>query len=258
MTKHLLLVEDEPLAQARISTIIRKHRPDWVVADTVQSISELEQALKNQAIFDLILCDIHLADGLSFRAFQNKKIKIPIIFITAYDEYALQSFEHNCIDYVLKPIQEERLIKAFEKVESLSQSPVSEGFSSEFVDKFIQRYTQKTFKRRFLTKTGTKLSFTSVEEIAFFYAEGGVTFLVTSNSSQKFMIDHSLNELETELLDPNKFYRINRSFIINLDNLLEMKPYHNGRLVLSLNAKSEEVIVVARERVNEFKSWIDQ
>lgn len=258
MTKHLLLVEDEPLAQARISTIIRKHRPDWVVADTVQSISELEQALKNQAIFDLILCDIHLADGLSFRAFQNKKIKIPIIFITAYDEYALQSFEHNCIDYVLKPIQEERLVKAFEKVESLSQSPVSEGFSSEFVDKFIQRYTQKTFKRRFLTKIGTKLSFTSVEEIAFFYAEGGVTFLVTSNSSQKFMIDHSLNELETELLDPNKFYRINRSFIINLDNLLEMKPYHNGRLVLSLNAKSEEVIVVARERVNEFKSWIDQ
>ncbi|MBA4299646.1 MAG: LytTR family transcriptional regulator [Cyclobacterium sp.] len=258
MTKHLLLVEDEPLAQVRISTIIRKHRPDWVVADTVQSISELEQALKNQAIFDLILCDIHLADGLSFRAFQNKKIKIPIIFITAYDEYALQSFEHNCIDYVLKPIQEERLVKAFEKVESLSQSPVSEGFSSEFVDKFIQRYTQKTFKRRFLTKIGTKLSFTSVEEIAFFYSEGGITFLVTSNSSQKFMTDHSLNELETELLNPNKFYRINRSFIINLDNLLEMKPYHNGRLVLSLNAKSEEVIVVARERVNEFKSWIDQ
>jgi two-component system, LytTR family, response regulator LytT len=229
-----------------------------VVADTVQSISELELALKNQDVFDLILCDIHLADGLSFTAFQHKKIKIPIIFITAYDEYALRSFDHNCIDYVLKPIQEERLVKAFEKVESLNQGQVVGSFSAEFVDKFIRHYSKKTYKRRFLTKIGSKLSFTSVEEIAFFYADGGVTFLVTSNSSQKYLIDHSLNELETELLDPNKFYRINRSFIVNLDNLVEMKPYHNGRLLLSLNAKSDEVIIVARERVNEFKSWINQ
>jgi two-component system, LytTR family, response regulator LytT len=218
----------------------------------------LELALKNQDVFDLILCDIHLADGLSFTAFQHKKIKIPIIFITAYDEYALRSFDHNCIDYVLKPIQEERLVKAFEKVESLNQGQVVGSFSAEFVDKFIRHYSKKTYKRRFLTKIGSKLSFTSVEEIAFFYADGGVTFLVTSNSSQKYLIDHSLNELETELLDPNKFYRINRSFIVNLDNLVEMKPYHNGRLLLSLNAKSDEVIIVARERVNEFKSWINQ
>lgn len=258
MAKHLLLVEDEPLAQARVSSIIRKQRPDWVVADTARSISELEQALQNQEVFDLILCDIHLADGLSFKAFQGKKITLPVIFITAYDEYALQSFDHNCIDYILKPIQEERLIKAFEKVESLAPSPISRGLSSDFVDSFLKHYSGKSFKKRFLTKTGSRLSFISVEDIAFFYVEGGVTFLVESESSQKFIIDHSLNELENELLNPNKFYRINRSVIINLDNLLEMKPYHNGRLLLSLNAKSEEAIVVARERVNEFKSWINQ
>lgn len=258
MTKHLLLVEDEPLAQARISSLVKKHRPDWVIAETAQSISELENALGNQEVFDLILCDIHLADGLSFKAFQRKKIKTPIIFITAYDEYALQSFDHNCIDYVLKPIQEERLIQAFEKVESLGAMPVSPVISPEFVDKFLQHYSQKTYKKRFLTKSGNKLSFTSVESIAFFYADGGITFLIESGSSNKFIVDHSLNELESDLLDPNKFYRINRSFIINLDNLIEMKPYHNGRLALSLNAKSDEVIVVARERVNEFKSWINQ
>lgn len=258
MSKHLLLVEDEPLAQARISSLITKHRPDWVIADTAQSVTELEKAFENQEVFDLILCDIHLADGLSFKAFQRKKIKTPIIFITAYDEYALQSFDHNCIDYVLKPIQEERLIQAFEKVESLSSIPVSPIISPEFVDKFLQYYSQKTYKKRFLTKSGNKLSFTSVGEIAFFYADGGITFLVESGSSNKFIVDYSLNELESDLLDPNKFYRINRSFIINLNNLIEMKPYHNGRLALSLNASSDQAIVVARERVNEFKSWINQ
>lgn len=258
MIKHLLLVEDEPLAQARISEIIRKHRPDWVIADSAQSIVELDKALENQDLFDLILCDIHLADGLSFKAFQRKKIKVPVIFITAYDAYALQSFDHNCIDYVLKPIQEERLIRAFEKVENLSQKSATPIFSSDFVDKFLQNYSEKTYKKRFLTKSGNKLSFTPVEHIAFFYADGGITFLVESGSSNKFIVDHSLNELENDLLDPNKFYRINRSFIINLDNLIEMKPFHNGRLALSLNAKSDEAIVVARERVNEFKTWINQ
>lgn len=229
-----------------------------MVADTAQSIVEFEKALQNQDVFDLILCDIHLADGLSFKAFQGKKITIPVIFITAYDEYALQSFDHNCIDYLLKPIQEERLVKAFEKVESMVQLSVSQGFSSDFIEKFLKHYSPKNFKKRFLTKTGNRLSFISVEDIAFFFAEGGITFLVESGSSQKFIVDHSLNELEGELLDPNKFYRINRSVIINLDNLVEMKPYHNGRLVLSLNARSEDAIVVARERVNEFKSWINQ
>lgn len=258
MTKYLLLVEDEPLAQARISAIIAKNRPDWIIVDTAQSISEVEKSLENQQNLDLILCDIHLADGLSFKAFQKYKVKIPIIFITAYDEYALQSFDHNCIDYVLKPIQEERLIQAFEKVESLSGAQVSPVISPEFIENFLQHYSQKSYKKRFLTKSGNKLSFTSTENIAFFYADGGVTFLVESGTSNKFIIDHSLNELEIELLDPNKFYRINRSFIINLDNLLEMKPYHNGRLALSLNAKFDEEIVVARERVNEFKSWINQ
>lgn len=258
MTKHLLLVEDEPLALARISDIVRKHRPDWIILETAQSIQELEQCLQNQNSFDLILCDIHLADGLSFKAFQKTKVKTPIIFITAYDAYALQSFDHNCIDYVLKPIQEERLVQAFEKVEGLVKAVNQPGLSTEFVESFLQHYSQKFFKKRFLTKSGSKLSFTAVEDVAFFYADGGITFLVESGTSNKFIVDHSLNELESDLLDPNKFYRINRSFIINLDNLIEMKPYHNGRLALSLKAKSDETIVVARERVNEFKSWINQ
>lgn len=251
-------MEDEPLAQARITSIIRQHRPDWVIADTAQSTRELELLLASEARFDLILCDIHLADGMSFSALQGKTLQTPIIFITAYDEYALQSFEHNCIDYVLKPIQEDRLLKAFAKVEALGAGNDSSRLTPEFFNQFMKNYSQKTYKKRFLVRTGTKLSYTMVDDAAYFYAEDGITFLVESNSSQKFVIDYSLNELESTLLDPQKFYRINRSMIINLDNLLEMKPYQNGRLVLSLTARSDDAIVVARERVNEFKSWINQ
>ena len=251
-------MEDEPLAQARITSIIQQHRPDWVIADTAQSTRELEVLLASQEKFDLILCDIHLADGMSFAALQDKTLQIPIIFITAYDEYALQSFEHNCIDYVLKPIQEERLLKAFSKVETLGVGTDSTRITPDFFNQFMKNYTHKTYKKRFLVRTGTKLSYTMVDNAAYFYTEDGITFLVESNSSQKFVIDYSLNELESALLDPQKFYRINRSMIINLDNLLEMKPYQNGRLVLSLTARSDDAIVVARERVNEFKSWINQ
>ena len=109
-----------------------------------------------------------------------------------------------------------------------------------------------------MTKSGSRISFISVENIAFFYAESGVTFLVEAESSQKFIIDHSLNELESELLDPNKFYRINRSVIINLDFLTEMRPYVNGRLAVSLNTRLDDQLIVAREKVSEFKSWINQ
>lgn len=258
MTKKILLVEDEPLAQARIVSIIQKERPDWKIQEAVQSVAELKQVLAGTLDFDLILCDIHLADGLSFTAFQNKEITIPIIFITAYDEYALRSFEHNCIDYVLKPIQEDRLLKAFDKAEKFVTSGEPKTLPPNFFDNFIAHYAPKAYKKRFLTKLGSKLVFVNAEDIAYFFADGGVTFLVETGTSQKFVVDYSLNELESELLDPQKYYRINRSMIINLDNLIEMKPYHNGRLVLSLKARSEDAIVVARERVNEFKSWINQ
>lgn len=258
MTKNLLLVEDEPLAQARIKSIILKHFPEWNLAESLQSVKDLNLALDKQQDYDLILSDIHLADGLCFSAFKDKEIKVPVMFITAYDQYALQSFEHNCIDYILKPIQEDRLVKAFEKYQTLSHQKGSPSLSSDFVEGFIQRYTHKNYKKRFLTRSGNRLCFIPSESVAYFYAEEGVTFLIESGSSSRFVIDHSLNELEKDLLDPNRFYRINRSAIINLDNLVEMRPYVNGRLQVTLNVKSAESLIVAREKVSEFKSWINQ
>jgi len=258
MYKNLLLVEDEPLAQARIRSILQKNYPTWTFEEPIQTVKDLKSALIMQASYDLILCDIHLADGLSFNAFKDVEVKVPIIFITAFDQYALQSFEHNCIDYVLKPIQEERLIRAIEKFRTLSKEGTASSISNEFVEEFLGKYAQKHFKKRFLTRSGNRLCFIPADSAAYFFAEDGVTFLIESGSSQKHIVDHSLNELEKDLLDPNKFYRINRSVIINLDYLIEMRPYVNGRLAISLNAKSDDQLIVAREKVGEFKSWINQ
>lgn len=251
---NILLVEDEPLAQQRISNILARNFPDWKISDTAQSIKEFKNAWTIYPDVDLILCDIHLADGLSFQAFQGIKVEIPVIFITAYDQYALQSFDHNCIDYVLKPIDENRLVRACQKAEQFKTSSIN----PEFISGFLANYSQKSYKKRFLTKFGSRFSFVTVGQVSYFYSENGMTYLVEDGTTQRQLIDHSLNELESDLLDPLKFYRVNRSMIINLDSLMEIKPYHNGRLVLSMNSKSDAAIVVARERVSEFKNWINQ
>jgi len=254
----IVIVEDEHLVLQRISTIIKENKDNWEIVCTVQSVKELNQLFDDGIVIDLMLCDIHLADGMSFKAFQNRTIYFPIIFITAYDEYALQSFDHNCIDYVLKPIQEERLLKAFEKTEYLVKMKVSTILNQELINDLVKNYQAKTYKKRFLTKSGNKIKFVAGEDVSFFYSDEGITYLIEKGSNKKNIIEYSLNDLEQNLLDPGKFYRINRSIIVHLDGLVEMKPYLNGRLLLSMNAPNDYEIVVARDRVNEFKNWLNQ
>lgn len=254
----LLIFEDEPLALQRIQSIIDLNLPDVQVTGTAQSISEACKLLKTSIAYDLILCDIQLADGLSFNIFKNNSIEKPVIFITAYDQYALQSFDHNCIDYILKPIQEDRVLKAFDKHRKLMLQNNVQGIPQSLVDQLNNYYQPKVYKKRFLAKIGTKIIFKPVENIAYFFIEDKIVYMKELGSSRKFMINHSLEELETQLLDPDKFYRINRSVIINLESLLEIKSYHNGRLKLELSAGADADIVVAREKVTEFKNWINQ
>ncbi|MGY6741136.1 MAG: LytR/AlgR family response regulator transcription factor [Cecembia sp.] len=254
----LLVVEDEPLTFQRIKSLVKELRPSWEIVYHAETVKSLESGMLSEPNFDLVLCDIHLADGLSFSALKDKCIKQPIIFITAYDQYALSSFDHNCLDYVLKPIDKVRLEKAFEKVERFINIETEPSFTQGIIDQLIQEYTQKQFKRRFLAKSGNKLRFVNIEDIACFYIENGLTYLEETNSNRKSIVDFSLNELENGLLDPKAFYRINRSMIINIEHLIEMKPYLNGRLLLSMCTTNDRQIIVARERVNEFKNWINQ
>ncbi|RZS97027.1 LytR/AlgR family response regulator transcription factor [Cecembia calidifontis] len=254
----VLIVEDEPLTFQRIVSVLSELRPGWNILSQIQTVKELIEKLDGDFSFDLILCDIHLADGLSFSALKGRNLDVPIIFITAYDQYALNSFEHYCLDYVLKPIDPQRLEKAITKVEKVWNKDGFDKISPGFIDQLLSKYQQKNYKRRFLAKSGNKLHFVPVENIACFYVENGLTYIEEHLSGKKSIVDLSLQELENGLLDPLRFYRVNRSMIINIDHLVEMKPYVNGRLLLNISSLNQKKIIVARERVSEFKIWINQ
>lgn len=254
----LLIFEDEPLAQQRVLQIIQNKRPDWEIAGTAQSIIEAKYLLSQQADVDLLICDIHLADGDCFEIFEKQKLQIPIIFLTAYDQHALESFNHYCIDYVLKPLQESRLIQAFEKFEQLCLMDKPVEIEQDLIQSVVEKLSSKNYKQRFLTKIGNKILFKDIHEIAYFYAEDKIVYLKEIGTAKKYIVNYSLDELEKKILDPTQFYRINRSVIINLEALVEMKTYHNGRLKLVVKSTDDLDLIVARERVGNFKDWINQ
>lgn len=228
--------------------------PGISLIEIAQSIRELNLKLDFHYNFDLIITEVQFSDGLSFDAFENRISEVPIIFTNYSDQFALRSFEFNCLDYILKPVVEVRLMKAFSKFKKLQNSqPEIKNQNGKLHNDLL-----KTYKKRFLTKVGNKIRFVSVDEISYLFSEDGLSYLIEKGSNQKSILDHGMVELETELLDPSKFYRINRSVIINSEDLMEMKPYLNSRLILTLKSKSQQDLVVARERVSDFKKWVNQ
>lgn len=251
----VLLAESDFNTQNRIRTILEQKIPEIELIDTAKSIEEFKLKIHQQMSFNVVLAEIQFCDGLIFEALEDRIFKGPIIFMNASDLFAFRSFDHNCIDYILKPIEENRLIKAFVKLKNLQKSD-SQAFG--FGENHSKNSTSKLYKKRFLTKVGNKIKFVAVDDISYFFSEDGLSYLVEKGSNQKSIIDHGMIELETELLDPMKFYRINRSFIINAEDLMEMKPYLNSRLLLTLKSKTQQELVVARERVSDFKKWVNQ
>lgn len=252
----LLILEDEPLAIKGLEDMIRKHYKH-VLIHRAQSVKDGKILLESTDDYTLIISDIRLTDGLSFDLFNQTDLDIPVIFSTAYDEYALKAFDYNGIAYVLKPVNEEKLISAMQKAMQRYRSyqrnqlvAISEASKSFRAG--------NAYKKRFLSKAGNRMIIKSIEEISMFYVDNKVVFMKEKGANKKYVINHSLDELETELLDPDQFYRINRSVIINLDSLLEMNQYANGRLKLRLNTDYHQDLIVSRERVPHFKSWINR
>lgn len=251
----VLLAENDLTTLNKTKNFLEGNIPGITLIETAQTIRQINLKLDSQYNFDLILTEIQFPDGLFFEAFENRILKEPIIFTNRSEEFALKSFDFNCLDYILKPFEEERLIKAFSKFKKLycSQNEVLRN-----QDQKVTNAISKTFKKRFLTKVGNKIRFVTADDISYLFSEDGLSYLVEKGSNQKSILDHGMIELETELLDPSKFYRINRSVIINSEDLMEMKPYLNSRLILTLKSKSQQELVVARERVSDFKKWINQ
>lgn len=205
---------------------------------------------------DLIISDIQLADGLSFEIYSQIEVKCPIIFTTAYDQYAIQAFETKGIDYLLKPIEKERLEKALTKINLLSTPTI---LPTDLLNLFQSslHYGQATsYKSRFMIKVGDKFKAIPTDEIKAFYSlEKGSYFLTKQN--RNYVVDYSLEQL-MELLNPTDFFRINRKFIVHIDAPETIIAHTNSRLKLVVNGYEGESIIVAREKVQSFKAWLDQ
>ncbi len=247
----VIIVEDEKLATERLQTLLKTYDPSIEIIACLESIEDTVQYLKNHSHPDLLLLDIHLSDGHSFEIFKQVSYNRPIIFTTAYDEYALDAFKMLSIDYILKPVSGEALATALNKFKSMSLS-----FSATDLNRVSQGWKGQRYKKRFLGKIGQRLFFIDAEEVAFFQADNKIVYLADKEGN-RYIIDHTMERLE-EQLDPQHFFRLNRKFIVNISAIQQVKPYYNNRLRLSVKgANQQEEMVISRERVADFKIWAD-
>lgn len=249
-----LIIEDERPAALRLTKLIQKTAPNAEIVEVIDSVEASVKWLKTFDQPDLIFMDIQLADGLSFDIFQKVKINAPVIFTTAYDQYTLQAFKVNSVDYLLKPIDPEELDKALKKYETVFQKPQS--YDQSAISQLLENLQQKNYKERFLVKTGQQFSYIPIEEIAYFYSEDKVV-CAQNNNGKRHIIDYTLDQLE-DCLSPDNFFRINRKFITKLSSIQKINTYFNSRLKLQLNPSPTSEVIVSRERVMNFKSWLDK
>lgn len=251
----VLIVEDETPAAEKLERYLLKYSPAITIVHKTETVRDTVNWLKvNQESIDLIFMDVQLKDGISFSIFQQVKIDKPIIFITAYNEFALDAFKVNSIDYLLKPITFTDLSVSLKKLEALSSQL---RWSDEKTKKIEQLSASpmKNYKSRFMVKLGEHIRSVTTEEISFFFADGRDVYLITTQQ-RKFIIDYTLEALD-EMLDPQIFFRVNRSYILNISAIQDVVVYSNSRLKITPHAKWERDIIVSRDKVSDFKQWFD-
>ena len=248
-----IIIEDEKPAARNLSRLLNKS--DIEVLATLHSVEDSIDWIKTNEKPDLGFFDIRLGDGLSFEIFDNVDVNFPVIFTTAFDEYAIKAFKVNSIDYLLKPIDEEELTLALNKYYKLFKSEEKKDYVTE-LNKITELLNPKKYKKRFSIKIGRKFKLINTEEIAIFYSKDKATYL-KSQSNKNHLIDIPLDKLEG-MLDPSLFYRVSRQFIINAKYIEEIYAYSNSRLGINLKNISLEDIIVSREKVKAFKEWLDK
>ena len=245
----VVIIEDEFFSSEKLSQQLKQLYPAIEILAVIPSVEVGLHWFKTHAEPDLIFSDIQLEDKKSFELFDQLSLETPIIYTTAFDQYAIQAFKQNSIDYLLKPIDLEDLRTALKKYENIEYRLLKKGLRFQ-LDK-----PKEEFKERFLVKKGSQLVVVKLEEVAYFKSDQKLNFLVTRDN-QKFVIEQTLDQL-TELLDAKKFNRISRSRLISLDSIHKIHHHFNGRLKLELNPPEEEEVFVSRERVHSFKEWLD-
>lgn len=246
---NILICEDERPAQKQISKLIKNNRKDAHIVATVETGEEAISVIEQHEL-DLIFMDVELADGPCFETLDKVEITTPIIFTTAYDEYALKAFQLKSIDYLVKPISQEDIDRAFEKFDDIKKM-----FEDDLRFVFSKQILQnQTYKERFLIKFGRRLLPIDISEIAYFMAKNKLVFLVT-NEQKKYSINFSLAELET-MVDPKYFFRINRQYLAHINSIKELEPYFKGQVVVKLIPSSDDNIIVSRDKTPELKEWL--
>ncbi len=249
---NILIIEDEEPAANRLKKMVTELEPDSNVLENIVSITSGIEWLKQNPMPDLIFSDIQLSDGLSFEIFKNVDVECPVIFITAYDQYAIEAFKVNSIDYLLKPVKKDDLQTALNKFKKLGtqEKPAMD------ITKVLEAFTtpKSDYKTRFIVRYGEHIKTIKIEDVAYFYTEDKINFL-TTKEGRRYTIDYNLDALDN-MLDPKTFFRINRQFIISIHAISEMFTYSKSRVLIKLNPASKHETIVSTERSGDFKHWL--
>ena len=244
----VVIIEDEVTAMMRLSKMLTDIDPAIQIIKDFDSIETSVEWLKTNPQVDLFFFDIHLADGSSFDIFQQVEITEPVIFITAYDEHALEAFKVNAVDYLLKPIKKAELENALNKYHQWQKATPFD------YKELAKAMAPKDQAKRFLIRFGQTIRVVDIQDVAYFFTRDKITFLITKKG-KKYPIDYSLEQLEN-MADPRYFFRVNRQFIVNLDSIKEMHTYPKSRVKLTLNPPCDPNAIVSTDRSSIFKKWL--
>ncbi|MBL8240119.1 MAG: response regulator transcription factor [Bryobacterales bacterium] len=246
----LVIVEDEPLAREKLAASLRAAAPEAVIVAQLASVAEAVRWFSSHLPPDLLFCDIQLTDGLSFEIFRATPIRCPVVFTTAFDDYSLEAFQTNSIDYLLKPIRQSQVASALAKYRALAAH-----FTADYARRLHAVTHEPSVPRdRFLVRKGTGHLVVKINDVAYFYTEDKLVFLVT-HAPQRHLIDKTLAEIEA-VLPPPSFFRANRATLVHIDSIVRCSPYGKGKLLLELRPPSAEPVIVSQERAAACRQWL--
>jgi DNA-binding LytR/AlgR family response regulator len=255
---NVVIIEDENLTAKRLEGLLHKYDPSIDVLARIPSVADaVDWFVQSHVDIDLVFMDIHLEDDLGFRIFEQANVTTPVIFTTAYDEYMIQAFKVNSIDYLLKPINYDELVAAIEKYKALKKQFGQSSSISPDIETLISLLgnpKQTEYKDRFMITVGTKIRSIDTSEIAYFFLEEKIVFLVTKDGLN-LPVDYSLDKL-TQLLNPKQFFRISRQFLVSLPAIQTIHTFSAGKLKLDLLPRAKQEVFVSGDRMTEFKEWL--
>lgn len=248
----ILIIEDEKPNAERLERLLKQLRPSVKILEVLDSVADTALWFNNTgALPGVVMMDIRLSDGLSFEIFDKVSISCPVIFTTAYDEYAVRAFKYNSIDYLLKPVDEDELSNALRKVELANIQKVSQ----ESIQGLLNYFQPKEFRSRFLLPYRDGYKTVLVEEVCYFYSQQKVT-LAKLKSGGTEVVPQTMEELEQQL-NPKLFFRANRQFIVHIDAIKQIHNHFNGKLKIELKNSDETEVIVSREKAQLLKNWLD-